>query len=91
MELTFSIGGALRKVFINGRIISLMTAETGYAPMTIDLDKLNDKDNKKKLKEMGTDDKFLKQLSKLKTEKEIANDIKKDFQADGWRLIKKTK
>jgi predicted nucleic acid-binding Zn-ribbon protein len=89
MELVFTIGGGLRKVFIFGRKISFLSAETNYTPFEIDLDKLEDKENKHKLKQMKADKNFLNELSKLQTEEEIAKDIIKDFQKSGWRLMKK--
>ncbi len=89
MELVFSIGGSLRRVKINGRKISFLTAETGFTPLIIDLDKLDEKEQKQKLSKMKLDKEFLDELKKLKTEEQIAKDIKKDFQKSGWRLFKR--
>ena len=89
IELTFITGGAMRTVFVEGRSISLLTAELGNTPLTIDLDKLEDKETREKIKEAKLDSKDLEQLSNLRTEEEIAKDVTKDFQKSGWRLFKK--
>lgn len=89
MELVFAMGGAIRRVFINGRVISFLTAELGNTPLTIDLDRLYEKETKNKIKKLKIDKKMLAELSLLKTEKDIMNDVKLDFQRSGWRLFKK--
>lgn len=87
IRLAFGIGGALRQVTINKRIISLMTKETGYVPIQMDLDKMNEKSIKKQMGKDGL--KFMKEISHLKNEEDMAKDIIKDFQETGWRLVKK--
>ena len=89
MELVFTMGGGLRKVFVKGRVISFLTAETNYMPLEIDLDKLESPQMQKRLKQMKADKKLMDELRDLKTEEEIAKDITKDFQKTGWRLSKK--
>ncbi len=84
--LNFSRGSALRRVFINGRSISFLTAELNNVPLTIDLDKLEKEQDK--IKKMKLDMKTLKELAKLKTEQDLYNDVKKDFEISGWRLIR---
>ena len=86
IKLTFAIGGNLRKVFINKRKISLLTAETGWQPISIDIDNIDEKLSKKISEE---EMKLIKEISKLNSEEEIAKDIVKDFQKTGWRLCKK--
>ena len=86
IELSFITGSALRKVHIDGRKIDMISQETGFVPMTIDLDKINDSEVKEKMGEDGVE--FIKVISKLDTEQQMMDDIKKDFQATGWRLIK---
>lgn len=86
IKLSFVRGSALRRVFIDGRKVSLLTGELGNTPLTIDLNKLDEQ--KDKIKEMNMDKKELEKLSKLKTEEEIAKDITKDFRKSGWRKIK---
>ena len=86
IKLSFVRGSALRRVFINGRKVSLLTGELGNTPLTIDLDKLDEQ--KDKIKEMNMDKKELEKLVKLKTEEEIAKDITKDFRISGWRSIR---
>ena len=87
IKLTFVIGGNIRRVYIDKRVISLMTAETGFIPIQIDLDKIDEKNAKKKVGEDWL--KLLKEIAKLKTEEDMVKDIKKDFQKTGWRLIKR--
>lgn len=89
IKLTFITGGAIRRVFIDNRKVSLMTAELNNVPLQIDLDKLDDKETKKKLEKVKMDDELMKELSLLNTEEEIAEDVKKDFQGSGWRLFKR--
>lgn len=92
IELSFVTGGALRKVVVNGRKLSLITAELGFNPLTIDLDKLGTEQNKEKLDRLKLSDedrKTIKEISKLGSEEDIAQDIIKDFQKTGWRLVKK--
>jgi len=83
-ELSFTRGAALRRVFIDGRKISFLTAELNNVPLMIDLDKLDQE--KEKIEQMGIDKKDLEELSKLKTEKDLVQDITKDFEKSGWRL-----
>ncbi|HEC37455.1 hypothetical protein LCGC14_0476600 [marine sediment metagenome] len=85
-KLSFTRGAALRRIFINGRIISFLTAELGNTPLTIDLDKL-DKE-RDKIKKMQMDQSEMEELSKLKTEEDLAKDVIKDFEKSGWRLMK---
>ena len=87
IKVSFVMGSALRKAFINGRKISLMSQETGFTPISMDLDNINEKQIKKKMGKQGLE--FMKQISKLNTEEEMARDIINDFQQTGWRLIKK--
>ena len=92
MKLTFVIGGAIRRVHINGRVISLESAELSYMPFSFDLDKLDTKETKEKMSKMkmsNEDIKTLKELHKLGSEDAIAKDIIKDFQKTGWRLVKR--
>jgi len=86
IELIFSTGGAIRKVYINGRKVSLLTAETNFVPVEINLDKISNKLKKRLSKEEIN---LLKEISLLKTEQEMARDIIKDFQKSGWRLTNK--
>lgn len=83
-KLVFMIGSIYRKVLINGRIISMITPESNFVPMKIDLDNIPAKLNKKMNEE---EVKLLKEISLLKTEEEMAKDIIKDFQRNGLRCI----
>lgn len=86
IKVSFVRGSSLRRVFIDGRKISLMAQETGFTPMSMDLDAI---DEKKVRKEMGNDGlKLIKEIALLKTEKEMEKDIIKDFQQTGWRRFK---
>lgn len=87
IKLSFAVGGSLRRAVVNGRKISFASQETGFVPMIMDLDKL---DEKVINEDMGSEDlKLIKEIKKLKTEKAMAKDIIKDFQRTGWRLIKR--
>ncbi len=86
IELGFVRGGSLRRVFIKGRKISIMAQETGFTPLSIDLDKLNEKEIRKKMGKDGLE--FIKEVAKLKTQGAMARDVTRDFQLDGWRRIK---
>lgn len=86
IELVFFRGNGLRRVFIDGRKISFLTAELGFTPLTIDLDKLDQE--KDKIDKMKLDAKTLEELSNLKTEKNLIRDVVKDFEKSGWRLRK---
>ena len=87
-ELVFIQGGGIRRVFIEGRTISFLTAELGFTPLKIDLDKLEEEETKKKVDKMQLDKKVLKELAKLKTEEDMIKDVTKDFQQSGWRRVK---
>lgn len=92
IRLTFVAGGNMRKVFIDNRQVSMLTSETGFKPLEIDLDKLDQPEYKARMERMKLaeeDLKEMKKLSKLGTEEEIGQDIIKDFQKTGWRCVKK--
>lgn len=87
INLAFTRGSSMRKVNIDGNTISMMSQETGFLPMKMDLDKLDDS---KVLKKMdGSQRKEVEEISKLASEDEKARDIIRDFQQSGWRCIKK--
>lgn len=86
LNLAFVRGSSLRRVVIKKRKISLLSSETGFAPISMDLDKLDDTVIEKKMGKEALE--LIKEISLLNTEKEMAQDIKKDFQKDGWRCIK---
>ena len=87
IQISFTRGAALRRVLINKRVISFLTAELNNVPFKIDLDKLDEQN--KKIEKMKMDKEILKEISKLKTEKEIAMDITYDFEKSGWRRIRR--
>jgi len=87
IQISFTRGAALRRVFINKRVISFLTAELNNVPLKIDLDKLDEQNEK--IEKMKMDEEVLKEISKLKTEKEIAMDITYDFEKSGWRRIRR--
>ena len=87
IQVSFTRGAALRRIFINGRVISFLTAELNNVPLKIDLDKLDKQE--KKINKMGLDPLEIKKISKLKTEKEIMLDIVYDFEKAGWRKIRR--
>ncbi len=90
MKLVFITGNAIRRVIIQGRIITLLAAETSNKPVTINLDEIDSHANNfDKMKLNEEDIVTIKKLTELGSEEEIAQDIIKDFQKTGWRLIKK--
>ncbi len=90
LRLDFLRGGAIRKVFVDGRKISFLTAELGFQPLEVDLSTLDKKEEElKKMNLKGEDLNLIKQLSLLGNEDEIAKDIIKDFKKTGWRYIKR--
>ena len=90
IELVFSIGGAIRRVFIDKKIITFLTAELNFEPLTIDLTKLDlEKDKLKKLNFSNEEMDELKELFLLNSEEAIAKDIIKDWQRKGWRCTRR--
>lgn len=87
IKLVFVIGGGMRKVIIEKRTIHFITVELGWKPLSINLDKLDEE--REKIDKCGLNKDDIAKISLLKTEEDIANDIKKDFQRSGWRLTTK--
>ena len=87
IKLSFAIGGAFRRVVIKERKIAMLSQETGFVPISFDLDKLEDSGMWKELSKEQKE--LLEEIKKLETEEDMAKDITKDFQRTGWRLIKK--
>lgn len=86
IKLNFVIGSAIRRVFIKDRVITLLTVENSFVPIEIDLNNLDN--NKSKVEKSLKDNNFnWGDLSNLKSEKEIAEDIIIDFKKSGWRLV----
>lgn len=87
--MNFMMGAAMRKVIVNRRKISLLTAELNFVPLEIDLDKLEEM--KPKIKKMNLpEDAFLdlEKIAKLYNEKFIAKDIENDFKNSGWKMVR---
>lgn len=89
ISLAFVRGSVLRRVVIKGKTISFITQELGGTPLTINLNKLGEKEDEiiAKMGEEGLE--LFKEIALLTTEEDMAKDVKKDFQRDGWRLFKK--
>ena len=83
-EITFLRGGAYRVVVIKERVVSLMAPELYNQPISVNLDKIEEEEDK--IKKAKIPKKELEKLRMLDTEDEIAEDIIKDFQKDGWRV-----
>ena len=81
----FGAGSQIRKVLIKGKKISMMTGETGFTPMVMDLEKLTPE----QIEKMKLDQQFMKELKLLKNENDMARDIIRDFNKTGWRVIKR--
>lgn len=86
IKLSFVLGHSLRRVNINNREISFATQETGFVPLKLNLDKLEDFKEYDKLND--EEKKLLEECKKLKTEEDMAYDLIKDFKKGGWKLIK---
>ena len=85
IHVSFVRGSQLRKLMVDGKKIKLMSSETGFVPIDLDLAKIN----KKTVKDIkNLDPKFWKELNELHTEKDRAKDIIKDFRRTGWRVFK---
>ena len=90
IRLSFVTGSAIRKVFIKKREITLLSAELNFEPLIINLDKIDENNEKfKKINLTNEQIQEIKKLSLLGNEEAIALDIIKDFQRIGWRLIKR--
>lgn len=91
IKMTFARDGNIMKIVVVGKIITLQIGALNYQPFQIDLSKLGEPETISKLEKMKMDDeeskKLLFEISKLETEKEICDDIKKDFQKKKWRMI----
>ncbi len=85
IRLNFMVGGSMRRVLIEDRIITFLCEELNDVPLKLNLDKLNEE--KEKIKQLNFDVDELKKISKLKTERQIADDIIEDFKKTGWRLV----
>lgn len=85
IKRSFTRGAALRRIFIDGRKMTYLGAELNNVPLTIDLDKLDEEEDK--IKKMGFDIEILKELANLKTEKDLIDDMTKDFRKSGWRRL----
>ena len=88
IKLSFAIGSKFRKVFIDGRKVTLLSAETSFVPLELNLDKLDDPEMIKKIESTKIEKSEIEMLRQLNTEKELADDIRRDFRKSGWRLIK---
>lgn len=77
-------GSAYIDVIIEGRKLSFATPMLNYVPIKIDLDKLDE--HLDKIRQMNLDEELLNQLSNLKTEEEMKNDLVEDLQKSGWEV-----
>lgn len=82
IKVNFIRGSIVREATINGRVVTLLTPELNYQPLEIDLDKL-DINNPKFA---GMKD-LIRELSNLESEKDILDDLKKDFVKSGWSVM----
>ena len=87
IKLSFMVGSALRKVVVDGRKISMASQETGFVPISFDLNRLTDSAMFNQLSDQQKQ--ILEDIRDLETEEEMAKDIIKDFKKTGWRLVKK--
>ncbi len=83
-------GAAIRKVIVKGRTFSLIAPEANFVPLTVNLDKLNEMKGQISEMDLAADIYMdVERLAKFASEKEIAEDIEKDFKKTGWRLVTK--
>ena len=88
MELLFAKNGALRKINIKDRVITLISSETNWMPVNINISKLDENlESVIATNKVNRDE--LVEIVQLKTEEEMAQDITEDFKKTGWRLVKK--
>ena len=85
IRLGFITGGSIRKVIIDERVVTMFTQETGFTPVTINLEEIDEKKVEEQMGKEGLE--FIKEMQELETEEEIAKDIIRDFQTTGWRLV----
>ncbi len=83
--LNFMHGSATRRVIINERTVSFIIAELNFVPLTFNLDKLDE--HQDKINKLKIDRKILDELSILETEEDMEKDVVNDFQKLGWRLM----
>ena len=87
IHLGFVQGSRVRRVIIDGKVVSIMSSETGFVPLKFNLEKLEEQKEKfTKLKFTEEDIKVLHELRKLGSEEEMAIDIKNDFKKTGWKV-----
>jgi len=90
MELTFVKKSSLRKIFIKDRVMTLITPELNYQPLSLSITQLKtalasgDKRIEDAIKEAGVDD-----LDKYVDDETMAKEIIKDFQEHNWRCVKR--
>jgi hypothetical protein len=85
----FLCGGKWRLVKVKERIIIFITEELGHEPLEINLDKLEEKQQKLNMLKLSEEDiKTMRELRNLGSEEEMMKDIEIDFRKSGWRKIK---
>ncbi len=92
MELSFVMGSGIRRVFIDERKVTIVSAELGFHPLEFNLDELDKPKTKKAMRKQklsAEEVRTLRALSKLGSEEAMAKDIIKDFQKQGWRCVKR--
>lgn len=83
IKVGFLKGGVIRQVITEGRKVTIISPELNFEPVVFDLDKMDLNDPKfAKFKDL------VRSLHNLKTEEEIVEDFKKDWEPQGWELMK---
>jgi hypothetical protein len=93
IELTFVIGGEICKFRIRGKLIEISSKNFGYRwtewnPLGLsgeEVARLRAKKGEDWYKEYA---KAKEEFENMETEEEISDDLIKDFQSKGWRLVK---
>lgn len=83
IRAVFFQGGNVRKILVTKDCVTLISSETNYEPIEIKVNEMLKPEIFEKIKG-GME--WVKDIKKLKTEREMFNDIKTDFKHTGWRL-----
>lgn len=89
MKVSFTRGSALRNIVVKNNKVTISAGEMGFVPFTIDLNKLEELENDKAWGSLEKEDQeLIRRIAKLGTDKEIVDDIIKDWKKTGWRPMK---
>lgn len=95
MEINFEAGGDIIKFRIINKKIDVLSKQSNYIWMRWNIASLGEKNLKKLKRAKGKIwfkeyQKDLEKFKKMNNDKEIADDLIKDFKKNGWKLISVT-